>query len=633
MLRQSITILFSIFLSISSAQIPKKASKAYASGQAELSKNNADKAIIYFNKAIFIYPSYKEAHLALYSLYLEKNEGANALRSLENASRYASKDKPNLLFNAAKLSIQTGEYEKALTYSMEYLGLNSKDETTRKQASLYKLKAEYAISNQSAKVSFSPTPLSAEINTKLPEYLPSVDAAQESIVFTRRINGNEDLFISKKKYNDSMWITALPWPLNTSQNEGAHTISANGKTIVFTRCNLPEGFGSCDLYISEYRKGGWSRPQNMGNAINSNAWESQPSLSADGRELYFASNRAGGYGGTDIWKSNLNQNTWSKPINLGNTINTEWEESSPCIHADRKSLYFRSTGWPGYGSADLFLSRSDQSTKWGKPINLGFPINDHREQGAMIVTLDGYTAYYSDQTISLQNQLLESNIIRFRLPSDKSAQSCIFIKGKVMDAKTTDPITPATVYFESNDGFIRTDSVLSDADGEFLLVLPTDRSYRIYATAIGYNFYSDRLLANGNSNISYNVLLSKAVVSDSNLFANPIILKNVLFKSGSFILEEESFSELQSVAGFLTDHSDLYAEIIGHTDNTGNPNENKQLSIERAKTVCQYIIQSGIEAHRINFTGYGDLQPIASNDKEEGRAQNRRVEIILKNKK
>jgi len=633
MLRTSITILFSVFLSISWTQIPKKALKAYSTGQSLLAKKNTDKAIVYFNKAISIYPSYKETHLALYAIYLEKNEGANALTALEKAARFAIKDKPNLLFNAAKLSLETGVYDKALQYSIEYLSLNSKDESTRKLATVYKIKSEYAIANKSVKVHFTPTPLPSEINTRLPEYLPSLDATQENLVFTRRINGNEDLFISKKKFNDSTWHTTLSWPLNTLQNEGAHTISANGKTIVFTRCNMPEGFGSCDLYISELKQGTWSRPQNLGNAINTNAWESQPSLSADGRELYFASTRPGGYGGSDIWRSNINIGSWSKPINLGNTINTEWEESSPCIHADGTSLYFRSSGWPGFGAADLFLSRSDQSNTWSVPINLGYPINDHREQGALIVSLDGYTAYFSDQTISLQNQLLESNLFLFRLPSDKSAQSCIFIKGKVLDLKTKNPIAPAKLYYESTDGFIGRDSVLSDSDGEFLIVLPTDRSYQIYATSGGYNFYSDRILAHGKSNISYDVLLTKITVMDTNLFTKPIILKNVLFKTGSSILEEESFPELNAIADYLVNQPELYAEILGHTDNTGNQNENTTLSKERAKTVSQYLVKNGIASYRLNYTGYGDSQPITSNNTEQGRAQNRRVEIILKNKK
>lgn len=632
MLRNFITILFSFIFIISLAQIPKKAFKAYSSGQSELIKKRADKAIAFFNKAIAIYPSYKEAYLALHTIYIEKNDGVNALIALENATLHATKDKPNLLFNTAKLALEIGEYEKASTYSNNYLNLNSKDETTRKLAALYKIKSEYSIANKSIKVDYSPILLSSEINTKYPEYLPSLDATQETLVFTRRVNGNEDLFISKKKFNDSIWNAVISWPLNTIQNEGAHTISANGKVIVFTRCNMQDGAGGCDLYITEHINGKWSSPQNMGNRINTVAWESQPSLSTDGRELYFASTRIGGLGGSDIWKSIYRNNLWSTPINLGKTINTEWEESSPSIHADRKTIYFRSTGWPGYGSFDLFMSKLNQSNEWNEPINLGYPINDHKDQGAMVVAIDGNTAYYTDQHIGLQNQLIESNIVKFSLPMKIAAQPCLFFKGKVIDSRSNNFIANAQLYVESTNNFLKKDSILSDKQGEFLLVLPTNLSYKIYVTSGGYNFYSDRIVAEGNSTINYNVYLTKAEASDSTLFEKPIVLKNVLFKSGSSILEMESTFELNQVANYLVNHPGIHAEILGHTDNVGSQNDNKNLSIDRAYAVSQYLIQKGIESKRMTYTGYGDSQPIASNDTEDGRVQNRRVEIKLRNK-
>lgn len=630
MLRNFITIFFALLFSISFAQVPKKATKALTAGQSELLKNNLDKAIQYFNKAIAAYPDFKEAYLSLYTVYLQKNDGPKALNALEHATKLASKDKANLLYNTARLSLEIGEYQKCLTYTDQYLNLNSKDEATRKMATLFKIKSEYSLANQSLSVPHSTILLPKEINTLSPEYLPSLDASLENLVFTRRTHGNEDLYIAKKEANDSLWHTAISWPLNTPQNEGAHTISADGKAIVFTRCNMNDGLGGCDLYISEYKNNSWTKPRNMGTAINTTGWESQPSLSPDGRELYFTSTREGGFGASDIWKSVKKNNTWTKPINLGKSINTEWDESSPCIHADKKTLYFRSTGWPGYGSFDLYLSRLNQANEWSIPVNLGYPINDYKDQGAMVVAIDGHTAYYSDQIISLSNQLIESNIVQFSLPKEKSAQACIFIKGTVKDKMRNSGIPNALLYFESTDGYTRKDSILSDPEGAFLLVLPSDRSYQIYVTAMGYTFYSDRLPAHGSSIINYDVILSKWMAADSNPSEKPIVLKNVLFKTGSSILEEESFIELNEIAKYLINHPDISAEILGHTDNAGNQDINRVLSVDRAKAVVQYLVQQGVKSKKLTYEGYGDSIPIASNETAEGRALNRRVEINLR---
>ena len=195
MLRNFITILFSLLFSISFAQVPKKASKALSAGQSELLKNNLDRAIQYFNKAVATYPDFKEAYLALYTVYLQKNDGSKALNALEQATKLASKDKPSLLFNTAKLSLEIGEYQKCLTYTDQYLNLNSKDEATRKMATVFKIKSAYSLANQSPSVPLYTILLPKEINTPLPEYLPSVDATLENLVFTRRTDGNEDLYI------------------------------------------------------------------------------------------------------------------------------------------------------------------------------------------------------------------------------------------------------------------------------------------------------------------------------------------------------------------------------------------------------------------------------------------------------
>lgn len=216
---------------------------------------------------------------------------------------------------------------------------------------------------------FEPFNLGPSINSTDHEYLPSLTADGRTLVFTRRIMGQEDLFESTRR--DTGWTKAVPLTeINTRDNEGAHCISADGNLLLFTACNRTSGLGSCDIFYSQKIDGRWRAPGGIGKPINSEFWESQPSLSADGRTLFFASDRPGGYGGSDIWVSYLDaSNRWTNPVNLGNTVNTTGSDQSPFLHPDGVTLYFSSDGHPGMGGTDLYFTRWD-GKKWSTPVNL-----------------------------------------------------------------------------------------------------------------------------------------------------------------------------------------------------------------------------------------------------------------------
>src|ERR1035437_8804520 len=255
---------------------------------------------------------------------------------------------------------------------------------------------------------FKPQNLGDNINSKDPEYYPSITIDGKKIVFTRRVHGsdakgneltgNEDFYESE--LIDGEWSKAKPLEgnINSSQyNEGAQNISQDGKWLIFTGCLFPEGMGSCDLYISYLTKQGWSQPENLGPNVNSEFWESSPSLSPDKKDLYFSSSVPGGFGGKDIWVCHRNADgKWGPAQNLGAEINTAGDEGSPFIHADNQTLYFNSNGHQGYSEkADLFVSHKQPDGTWSKPENLGYPINTIDEEGSLIVSADGKTAYYA----------------------------------------------------------------------------------------------------------------------------------------------------------------------------------------------------------------------------------------------
>ncbi|MBK8843489.1 MAG: PD40 domain-containing protein [Saprospiraceae bacterium] len=291
---------------------------------------------------------------------------------------------------------------------------------------------------------FSPIRLSDSINTYRPEYLPSISADEELLVFSRMIDRQEDLYYSQ--WNKDHWSRAQPLEgVNTEKyNEAGHCVSADGKTIVFTGCNMPGGLGSCDLYISYFKNGRWTQPANLDSPINTPGWESQPSLSADGNVLYFSSERPGGYGLRDIWHTEKSASgRWSTPKNIGAPINTTRNDSSPFIHADNQTLYFMSDGLPGMGGTDLFFSKRIDTEHWDVPINLGYPINTIGNEGALVVNIDGDKAYYtSTGAKSLQDKdgLENTDIYSFELDKEIRPQSVSFFKALVLDATSSKPI-------------------------------------------------------------------------------------------------------------------------------------------------------------------------------------------------
>lgn len=256
-------------------------------------------------------------------------------------------------------------------------------------------------------VPFRPVNLGANVNTEADEYMPALTADYRTLVFTRRVARRsstrrdlpqeEDFYISLYDTMELNWGPAqrMPEPLNSNANEGAQTLSHDGRLVIFTACGRNDEPTGCDLYLSVRTARGWSRPRNLGAPVNTVYWESFPSLSIDGYTLYFASNRSGGYGGTDIWCCTLEEGRWSEPKNLGPSINTPGDETSPYIHFDDRTLYFASNGHRGMGGSDLYMAKRLDDSTWGEVKNLGYPINTAGDEVNLIVAPDGRTALFS----------------------------------------------------------------------------------------------------------------------------------------------------------------------------------------------------------------------------------------------
>ncbi|RZM02858.1 MAG: flagellar motor protein MotB, partial [Pedobacter sp.] len=346
----------------------------------------------------------------------------------------------------------TGDFTRALEMVNLFLATPKLNEQSIKAGNYRKSVYEFAIDfdnkHPRGNYVFAPSNMGSNINSAALEYFPSLTIDGSNMIFTRRENSDEDFY--ETNYVNGQWTMATPLPgkINTNFNEGAQNISQDGEWLIFTGCNYPEGAGSCDLYIAyKTKSGNWTEPENLGPSVNTEAWESSPSFSPDKRDLYFASNRPGGYGGKDIWVTHRAVNgRWSKPENLGPVINTSGDEGCPFIHADNQTLYFNSNGHPGYGMTDLFLSRRTDSS-WAVPENLGYPVNTIDDEGSLIVASDGKKSYYASDGGDTKGGL---DLYSFELKESNRALKTSWVKGKVFDKKTSAGLPSSVELTEVN---------------------------------------------------------------------------------------------------------------------------------------------------------------------------------------
>ena len=468
--------------------------------------------------------------------------------------------------------------------------------------------------------------LSFNINSEeYPEYKPVLSTNDSTIIFTRRMNGQEDFYQSE--LTEKGWSKAEPViELNTPGNEGAHAISPNGKYIIFTRCDAPNRYRSCDLYISSRKEATWSEPKYLA-ITNTEAWESQAAFSPDGKTVYFSSSREGGQGGKDLYSISNDNGKWGQVVNLGEPLNTKGNEESPYMHPDGRTLYFMSTGHAGLGGHDLFVSNMRLDGSWTKPINMGPSINSPKDEGGIFVDLAGNYAYFSKTEKT--DSGLTSDIYRFELPRKFKPKPVNYVKIKVKDAATKQAMTAEVRIVNTDNGAGKTLNISIEG---LIEILNPDTNYSFTVEKDGYIFYSESFkpvaLSQTSEALNYVVeLLPIPTVTEEP--SAEIVLRNIYFSTGKSNLLASSYPELDRLTNLLKVEKELNILIIGHTDDVGSEQDNLLLSANRAKAVQEYLINQGINGIRIQTKALGESQPIATNDTEEGRSKNRRISFIL----
>ena len=577
-------------------------------------------------------PCFAKVYLLEAVVYEDEKKNDSAINAYLRALEIDPDVFPNAYYSLARLQASSGRYADADRNLSVFLGLPNTSKSMREKAQMLQLRNQEAIRLAGQTVPFQPRNIGAGINTEYEEYLPFVTVDDQMMIFTRRYLRpldppvlEEDFFYSLRD-SSGAWQEAVRMeePINSDENEGALSISPDGRYLFFAGCNRADGWGSCDIYASIKREDGWGKPFNLGKPINTSHWESQPCLSSDGRTLYFTSTRPGGFGKSDLWRSRLmHGGVWSEPENLGPNINTEGDENSPFLHPDGKTLYFASNGHGGMGGMDLFVSRMDSNGNWSVPQNLGYPINTSADETTLSVNAKGDTAYFSSDNLG---GFGKKDIYSFPLYEQARPTTVSFMKGVVSDAKTHEPLAARFELISLKTGQTRVSSVATAKTGEFLVCLPVDEPFALNVSCSGYLFHSEHIaLDYGNAQKP----MRKEIRLQPIEKGTRIVLENIFYQTDRYQLEKSSVGELERIFLFLAQNPKVRIEISGHTDNVGSAPYNKTLSENRARAVADYLIRKGIDASRIEAAGYGFDRPVADNQTEEGRAKNRRTELKI----
>lgn len=486
-------------------------------------------------------------------------------------------------------------------------------------------------------------PIKGKINSIYPEYVPVVSADETMMIFTsRRPNTTggekdpfdenhyiEDIYIS---YKDSLgeWSepTHISENINTNEHDACIGLSPDAQKL-FIYKNDHHNTGN--IYVSTLKGDDWSVPEKMQEGINGkHSWEGSASISADEKWLFFTSNREEGKGGKDIyWSKKLPNGKWGVPINMGDSVNTQYDEDSPFIHADGKTLYFSSKGWNSMGGYDIFKTVYDEvSNTWSSPINIGYPINTADEDIFFVFTADGKRAYFSSHHEDSKGE--QDIYVMHR--NEEQESSLIVLKGVVTSTDKNIPVNSLITIINNDNGETVGVYNSNSTTGKYLIVLKPGHNYGISIDNDDYLPYSD------NVNLPD---IGEFYEEKKNIKLQPIepgtvlVLNNVFFEYDESKLKSASFHELDKYVDYLKSKTHLYVEIAGHTDNKGSDAYNLKLSQERANSVVDYLVSKGIDKKRLVAVGYGEREPVEKNelangkDNPQGRKKNRRTELII----
>lgn len=604
----------------------KAAQKLLYKAQTYKSTKDTARAYRYATLALVENPSYDEAYTTLGQWYYDARYFLRSARLFKNACQKCLNGFTKFSLAAARSYLYAQQPDSALYFLNE-------SQNHGLEAKKIEAQARMLLSMRVRKDTNEVRKLSSRINSKFSEFFPSLSSDGQTLYFTRRVNGvNEDFFYALP---DSCgdWYTArnLGYPPNTAAQESAQTISSDDHYLFFMRSdNRSEngwGRGGCDLYLA-YRKSvdkPWSVAESFGATINTPAFEGMPSLSPDINDLYFVSDRPGGYGGLDIWLSHFKFGLWQYPINLGPQINTAGNETAPFISSDNRTLYFSSDGHLGLGGGDLFMSKKIADSIWEQPQNLGTPINSPTDDNSIFVCANGKNALFASDRGNEGGHL---DIYETILPKRSAPEVTAFALCYVLDSLSKAPATMGSITLYDSLGNEMAQYHANKGDGSILMSLPLNQTFSYSVRA--YNCTSSEGTINFPEACPKWCELTFALLPRD--YVKPTkdsLVLTVHFAKNVITLNDTQIVAIESTLREWMGKEDLAIFVNSYTDNTGTPLINTEKSTIRANVISHAIGKMGFEPQIISATGFGESSPVAPNDSPENQNLNRRVEIVL----
>ena len=539
---------------------------------------------------------------------------------------------PKVYYFLGEIAFNRKDYVSADLYLRRSIDLGISDPYYSDAMSIYE-KAKVLADIIANPVPFNPKIVSG-ISTIFDEYLPIISPDQELSFFTRRSDKSSlnsitntivEEFVSSKKIKGKFEIgQALSSPFNLESNEGGASITIDNRVLYYTKCiRNKKGYNNCDIYYVNREDNAWSEVQTFSDKISkSDSWESQPTVSSDGKTIIFASDRVGGYGKIDLYEINWQNGKWTDPKNLGSAINSNEHEKSPYLHTDGKTLFFSSTNFPSLGGFDIFYSRMDSSGNWQEPQNIGYPINTVADEISLFVSTDGNTAYFASNQL---DGVGGWDIYFFPLHDGAKPQRVLFLKGELLD-ENGQALQDVELEMKNINTNIVTTVKVNSGSYVSALTLSKDDDVLITIKKEGFAFNSTYISADDTSFSSPKNLNIKLESLENGKSFN---LSNIYFETNSYQINSIAKDVLFEFTAYLKVNKNMVIEINGFTDNIGNDIANQLLSENRAKEVCELLVSYGLASDRLSYNGYGEQFPRVDNASDSNRAQNRRTEFRI----
>ncbi len=636
----------------------KEALKLYSQALANM-KTNHREAYKLLQKAISIAPKFADAYfiLAEFNYKAAKNtqkDSSNYQRVMNyfnNSEKFFNKvvqfcpstHNFQSFFYLGEISYNSRDYQKAKERFDIFLRKNTQDTDKINKISRMMVYVNRYMDWINNPVPFEPIVVK-KISTEDDEYLPLVSADGELIFYTHRYKKNTNFypynmveefsFATKTDslINEDIYTEGekMPQPFNDGRNQGGASITLDNSQVYITICepvvNYSTSYNNCDIYSSEFVDGKWTPLKKLGPQINgNNTWEGQPSISPDGKLLYFASARENSLGELDIFYSTRDSTGgWSNAKNMGRGINTKGNDKSPFIHSDGQTLYFSSDGRFGLGGFDIYNTRLNPDSTWSEPVNLGYPINTKGDEVGCIVSGNGKKMYFSSNSLE---GIGGYDVYSSFLYDDAQPKQILFVKGQVHDNKG-DPVNDVTVELRNLQTQKTTQSMVDKISGRYAVAVPLKKDEKYILTAKRYGYLYSSTLINTKDN-KYEVPTTINIEIQPIEEGLSVPLENVNFAFNSSELDSISYDILDNLVNFLNENKSVEILILGHTDSIGSYEFNFDLSERRAKAVYEFLLENSIDNQRLSYKGFGEYYPLTSNQTEEGRAENRRTEFII----